>query len=134
MINKRLVSEMAGCILTDLDGTLVRHKGSLHAMLSGKLEVLPGTYRQLAEWEAAGHKIIIVTGRPSSYRDQTVKQLQDACIIYHQLVMDVQRGPRLLINDFKPDSYYPTAQARCVNRDAGISGLAFFEDKGEMDG
>ena len=85
--------------------------------------LLPGAIEKFEEWIRKGYHIILVTGRPESLRSITDKQLQNAGIIYHKLIMSLPRGSRVIINDLKPGSDNPTAE--CVNlvRDKGISNV-----------
>ena len=58
---------------------------------------------KILEWNKKGYTIILTTGRRESNRELTIKQLQEAGIFYDQLIMGVGRGPRVVINDLKPD-------------------------------
>jgi len=43
--------------------------------------------------------IVLVTARPETYREETMKQLVKAGVCFHQLVMGVTNGMRVLIDD-----------------------------------
>lgn len=107
-------------ILTDLDGTLVKHE---QRVINGSMDMtlLPGVADRLNEWKTKGYYIIIITGRPAS-RKQTKAQLAKAGIYYDDLVMGVGRGLRVLINDIKPDGTI-TAKAYNVFRDRGLTNV-----------
>lgn len=109
------------CILVDLDGTLIKYDrkntGRQHL---GNVKLLPGVRQALQNWDQAGHKIVIVTGRRESTRKATEKQLEEAGITFDALVMGIGSGERILINDMKPDSPAPTARAYCVKRNEGL--------------
>lgn len=107
-------------IITDLDGTLIKHHGSLEAQMTQPVELLPGAKEKLFEWERRGCRILILTGRKESMRDLTVKQLAEAGIIYDMLIMGVGGGRRILINDNKPDGEI-AAVAIPVERNKGIA-------------
>lgn len=110
-------------IFCDIDGTLVKHNDSFVTCLpSHKMEVLPGVKEAMREWALKEYKVILVTGRKESLREVTVKQLQEAGIPYDQLIMDVGRGIRVVINDTKPDGV-KTAHAISLQRDSGLHGL-----------
>ena len=89
----------------DLDGTLVKHTNPIDIQDPNlELEVLPGVYERLVEWDTKGYHIVITTGRKESSRDATIKQLQRARINYDQLIMGFGGGDRILINDRKPNN------------------------------
>ena len=45
------------------------------------------------------HHIVLTTARPEYLRIHTMKELDEANIQYHKLIMGIARGTRLLIND-----------------------------------
>jgi len=107
-------------LFLDIDGTLGKHENpSKTSLLSHKMEVLDGTIEKLLEWNKKGYTIILTTGRRESNREVTVKQLQEAGIFYDQLIMGVGRGPRVVINDIKPDGMI-TAYSINVVRNSGL--------------
>ena len=111
-------------IFCDLDGTLVKHSNPIDVQNPDlELEVLPGVYKRLREWDTKGYHIVITTGRKVSAREATVKQLQKAGIIYDQLIMGFGGGDRVLINDRKPNSDRNTAMVINLDRNIGISDL-----------
>ena len=114
------VEALPGCIFADLDGTLVKHKGTLERMLEGPLELLPGVREKLAKWRARGDKIFITTARPSRAWARTFDQLNEAGLPFHQLITDVGRGRRVVLNDLKPGSLCPTAVGITLERDMGL--------------
>ena len=64
--------------------------------------LLPGVKRRLAEWHMRGDRIILMTARPWPYRQTTEWQLRKAGLMYHELLMGLPTGQRILINDCKP--------------------------------
>ena len=107
-------------IFCDIDGTLVKHELPWkNAIPKKQLELLPGTIEKFSEWDAKGYIIILVTGRKESLRANTERQLAEAGIIYDQLVMGIGGGPRVLINDDKPNGSI-TSFAFNLNRNEGI--------------
>lgn len=117
-------------IICDLDGVLFRHHGSLRAQITDEVEILPGVLESLEEWYKRGYKLIILTGRPEGTRAKTEYQLRCAGIAYSQLVMDVGRFPRVLINDSKPDSDMETAIGITITRNEGLLDIQKRIDKG----
>jgi hypothetical protein len=86
------------------------------------MEVLDGTIEKLLEWNKKGYTIILTTGRRESNRDITIKQLQEAGIFYDQLIMGVGRGPRVVVNDIKPDGML-TAYSINLVRNFGLKDI-----------
>lgn len=110
-------------IICDIDGTLVKHELPWkNTSASQKLELLPGTVEKFSEWDSKGYNIILMTGRKESLRVNTEKQLSDIGIFYDKLIMGVGGGPRIIINDNKPDGR-ETAFAYSLERNKGISNL-----------
>ena len=110
-------------IFCDIDGTLVKHAPLTDsAKKTHKLELLPGTIEKLTEWEKNGYRIILTTGRKECTRTATEQQLQEAGIFYDQLIMGVGRGPRIVINDIKPDGML-TAYSINLVRNLGVKDL-----------
>jgi hypothetical protein len=86
------------------------------------MELLEGTIEKLLEWDKKGYNIILTTGRKEGMRTQTERQLQEVGIFYDQLIMGIGGGPRVLINDNKPDGK-EAAFAVNVERNKGINDL-----------
>lgn len=110
-------------LFIDIDGTLLFHHGMPGQQTLMDTIILPGVIKKFAEWESKGYKFILVTGRKESERQLTKKQLADAGIQYDQLIMGINRGDRVIINDMKPNSNEPTAIAINVIRNEGIENI-----------
>ena len=110
-------------IICDIDGTLVKHEiPTTNTSFNKKLKLLPGTIEKLSEWDAKGYNIILITGRRESMRKATEDQLAEAGIIYDPLIMGIGGGPRILINDNKPDGK-EVAFAYNIERNKGINDI-----------
>jgi len=110
-------------IFCDIDGTLVKHAPPhISSSPTYKMELLEGTLKILLDWDRKGYNIILTTGRKESLRNVTEKQLAEAGIFYDQLVMGIGGGPRILINDCKPngDQY---ASSINLERNIGIKNI-----------
>jgi hydroxymethylpyrimidine pyrophosphatase-like HAD family hydrolase len=118
---------MKKTIFLDIDGCLFRHKGNLSTQITGTVELLPGAIEKLNEWEAEGHKIFLTTGRKESTRKITEEQLATSGIFYDQLIMGLNRGERIVINDSKnpPNDEISTAFAIQIPRNEGIGPIKF---------
>jgi uncharacterized HAD superfamily protein len=106
-------------MIVDIDGTLVLQTENY---LEQKDQVIAGTLEKLKEWEKKNYRLILITGRKEGSRRVTMKMLDDLGIHYDQLIMGVGIGPRVLINDVKPE--FPDmvmAEAYNLKRNAGIT-------------
>jgi len=117
------MSEMKKTIFLDIDGCIFKHRGNLSMQMYDQPELLEGVREKLNEWEANGHKIILVTGRKESMRKLTEEQLNRAYIFYDQLVMGINRGERIIINDKKIGDDMTTAKAIEIERNKGLSDI-----------
>ena len=118
-----MIREQHYTIFLDIDGTILPSTQSFEDTFFVS-EVLAGTHDKLLEWHRRGCKIILTTGRPSTYRNETVKQLSDLGVLYDQLIMDCGCGPRVLINDLNP--FFPDhIKALSINlvRNTGIKDI-----------
>ena len=106
-------------ILMDIDGTIFYHKDNLYHMVKDVPVLLDGTIERLLEWRAKEYYIVLTTARPEGCRSATEEQLKNAGVFYDQLVMGLPAGPRVLINDMKPDGTI-TAEGVNLVRNEGI--------------
>jgi hypothetical protein len=117
------MSEMKKTIFIDIDGCLIEHRGNLTAEILCEPTVLPGVLDKLNEWDGNGYKIILTTGRKESMRKVTEEQLSMVGIFYDQLIMGLNRGERIIINDVKPGIDMKVASAYQIPRNEGLSKL-----------
>jgi len=111
---------MKKTIFLDIDGCIFKHKGNLSTQILENPTILPETIKKINEWNEAEHMIILVTGRKECMRKITENQLLSLGIYYDQLIMGVNRGERIIINDSKFDSDIITASAIQLTRNKGI--------------
>ena len=114
---------MKKTIFLDIDGCIFKHKGNLTTQINEPPELLPGVLEKLNKWDADGHKIILITGRKESMRKFTENQLIEHGIYYDQLIMGVNRGERILINDKKPTNDMVVARAIEIKRNKGLTNI-----------
>jgi len=114
--------EFRHTILIDLDGTCFLEQGNLHAIITKEPVVLPGVHLRFAEWREKDYYVVITTARPESIRSLTLKHLTDNGLWCDQLVMGLPIGPRVVINDVKPNGMI-TAKAYCIERDKGLKNV-----------
>ena len=110
-------------IFCDIDGTLIKHHGSLSRQVTSEPKILEGVVEKLDEWDRKCYNILLTTGRKESLRRITENQLVKLGIVYDQLIMGLGGGPRYIINDLKPNSEEPTAQAINLKRNGGIGNV-----------
>jgi len=111
------------CIITDIDGTLLEQYEHFEQRLVEKrqpVKSLPGTLEKFVEWDRKGYSLVLITARRESSRAITEKQLEELGIFYDALVMGVGTGPRVLINDLKPETDVDMAVAINLKRNQGI--------------
>lgn len=107
-------------IFCDIDGLLLHHHGfgagqQWHCSQTS----IKGAMNFLDLLEKKGWYIVLVTARKECAREDTIRHLRDNGLIYDQLIMGVSSGPRILLNDSKPD-YPETAFAMTLVRNASI--------------
>lgn len=117
------MTEMKKTLFIDIDGCLIKHKGNLTREILDEPEILPGVIEKLNEWDGNGYRIILTTGRKESMRKITEEQLQKVGIFYDQLIMGINRGERIIINDKKPDIDMTVCSAIEINRNEGLANI-----------
>jgi hypothetical protein len=108
-------------LFIDIDGILLFHWNDPNRQTKHTATILPGVLEKFAEWNMKGYYIVLVTGRRESERSATIRQLEEAGIVYDLLITGIGRGDRIIINDLKPDSDEPTAFAINIKRNEGLS-------------
>ena len=87
-------------IICDIDGTLTKYMGGGHkALMDNDHEPCPGVVEKMREWEAQGHRIILMTGRRESVRQRTEDELRRIGIPFDTLLMGHADSGRILIHD-----------------------------------
>lgn len=109
-------------IFLDIDGTLFKHHGEANRQSFYPPQLLDGVKDKLSEWEEKGYRIILITSRKESERERTVIQLAKHNIEYDSLIMGLNRGERILIND-KNSKDQRTARAFNIKRNEGLNNI-----------
>jgi|TARA_R100000808_G_C2113849_1_gene127100 FMN phosphatase YigB (HAD superfamily) len=109
-------------IFIDIDGTILKHHQNLNKMTSDEPELIEGTIEKFLWWRKKEYYIVITTARVEGLRQVTQKQLTDVGLFYDQMIMGLPNGPRVLINDKKPEGTV-SAVAYCIERDGGIKDI-----------
>ncbi len=110
-------------IFCDIDGCVFKHHGDIAAILNNPCELLPGVIEAFKQWGHKGYTIVLITGRPASLKSLTEQQIRDAGLYYHHLIMDLPRGPRVVVNDNKPDRKLKTAACINLDRNKGMDNV-----------
>lgn len=110
-------------IFCDIDGTILNHTGDIIENYQNDQICLKDVVEKFKQWEKNNYKIILVTGRKECLRDITKKQLLNSGIIYDELIMNLPNGPRVLINDKKPNLPNNTAYAINIVRNKGFENI-----------
>lgn len=114
---------MTKTIFLDIDGCILTHYGTLQTQVTKLPVVLPNVLETLDEWEKEGHLIILTTGRKEYLREITEKQLMDVGVVYDRLIMGLNRGERIVINDKKPHADITVARAIELKRNEGLGSI-----------
>lgn len=97
-MEKIILSSLPHTWIFDIDGTLLKHNGYMtedgDSLLDGVAEFFASI--------PAEDMIILLTARPSEYREITEKFLIEKNIRYDHIIFDVPVGERILVNDTKP--------------------------------
>jgi hypothetical protein len=109
-------------IFCDIDGTIFWHHDDLYSIVTFVPKLLPGVINKILEWRQKDYYIVLTTARPEGCRSITQKQLDRHGIFYDQLIMGLPVGPRVIINDKKPDGMI-TADSVCVDRNIGLESV-----------
>ena len=115
-------------IICDIDGTIFKYSPNGHYDLVKKRDpqILPGVLEKFTEWEMAGCRIILITGRRESVREITEATLRDFGIPYDVLLMGYADTGRVLINDI---NWKGRVKAHAINliRDEGFENIEWSE-------
>ena len=104
----------------DIDGTIVKYRKFSEldtAVLTPIQDVIDFINKSYDE----GSHIVITTARPQSFEVFTKQELEKLGVKYHQIVMGIGRGTRVVLNDKDPENPdLPRAWGINFTRDAGF--------------
>ena len=110
-------------LFVDIDGTIVKYRKfselseSTLTPIQDVIDFVNGHYD-------AGSVIVITTARPESYRLFTIEELEKVGIKYNQIIMDMGRGTRVILNDIDPKNpELPRAIGINLQRDGGLENI-----------
>ena len=110
-------------IFTDIDGTLV-HQVRFEEIDPFKSIALPYVVETMNTLFKEGNHIVLTTARPEELRVLTIQEMDMLGIPFHQLVMGIGRGERILINNKsqeRPDEV--RARGIQVEKNAGFENI-----------
>mgnify|MGYP000959660847 CR=1 FL=1 len=103
----------------DIDGTIFKYR-EFDTYLTNPAVPIKSTKQFLQQVRDEGHMIILTTARPEYMREHTEYELTKNGIPYHRLIMQIERGPRYLINDMDPKEPGDRAIGINLKRNEGI--------------
>lgn len=107
-------------IFCDIDGTLFEYR-KFASYKTTKPTIILNTVNNINNAYDNGHCILLTTARPEYLRAHTMKELDQEDIKYHHLIMGIERGSRILINDNETETIN-RAFAFNVTRNKGFTG------------
>lgn len=106
-------------IFCDIDGTLFKYR-KFETYKTNEPESIDGTIKMINTAYTQGHHVVLTTARPEYLREHTIMELEMRQVKYNQLVMGIERGTRILINDNETPTI-DRAYAINVMRDNGMN-------------
>lgn len=107
----------------DIDGTLVMYR-KFSELDTATLTPIQDVIDLVNEYYDNGSHIVITSARPQEYEVFTKQELEKLGVRYHQLLLGIGRGTRVVLNDKDPEnSDLPRAVGINFNRDKGLEGL-----------
>jgi hypothetical protein len=109
-------------IFVDFDGVLVINSGK-YGLNNWDSEFIPihDNLKCIKLASEKGAQIVITTARSSNYRERIIEFLKAHDIVPHQVVLELNHSPRLLINDFADSNPYPSASALNIVRNSSLN-------------
>jgi hydroxymethylpyrimidine pyrophosphatase-like HAD family hydrolase len=107
----------------DIDGTLVVYR-KFSELETATLTPVQDVIDTINQYYDEGAIIVITSARPQTYELFTKQELEKIGVKYHQLVMGIGRGTRVVLNDKDPESpETPRALGINLNRNSGWEDL-----------
>jgi len=86
----------------DIDGTIVKYR-KFSELATSTLTPIQDVIDFLNKSYDEGAHIVITTARPPEYELFTKQELEKLGVKYHQIVMGIGRGTRVVLNDKDPE-------------------------------
>jgi hypothetical protein len=102
----------------DIDGVLFKNASKFFNPIWGESDPLYKNIDIIKNLnKSKTNQIILVTSRSESFKEQTIKQLNEVGIKYDKIIFDLQHSKRIIINDFSTTNFYPTCESINIERD-----------------
>jgi hydroxymethylpyrimidine pyrophosphatase-like HAD family hydrolase len=107
----------------DIDGTIVKYR-KFNELATSTLTPIQDVIDFINKSYDEGCHIVITTARPESYELLTKQELETLGVKYHQMIMGIGRGTRVVLNDKDPENpELPRAWGLNFTRDNGFKDL-----------
>lgn len=108
-----------GTLFIDMDGVIAQHSSSHFPPYYGETEAIEENVEILKTLRRSGKfQIVITTARGEEYRNVTVDQLKRFELEYDHLIMGMQHGKRIIINDYSKSNPYKSCDAINLKRNS----------------
>lgn len=108
-----------GTLFIDLDGTLVKNSSAHFPPYIGESDVIAPNVEIVNQLQKSGKfEVIVTTSRPEKYRAITEQQLASIGIRFTALIMGLQHGKRIIINDYSKSNPFKSCDSINLKRDA----------------
>ncbi len=87
----------------DIDGTIVKYR-KFSELSTSTLTPIQDVIDFINKSYDEGCHIVITTARPESFQLMTKQELEKLGVKYHQMIMGIGRGTRVVLNDKDPDA------------------------------
>ncbi len=106
-------------LFIDMDGVITQHSSSHFPPYYGETEAIKENVEILKTLRQSGKfQIIITTARGEEYRNVTTDQLKRFGLDYDHLLMGMQHGKRIIINDYSKSNPYKSCDAINLKRNS----------------
>jgi hypothetical protein len=107
----------------DIDGTIVKYR-KFSELSTAVLTPIQDVIDFLNKSYDEGAHIVITTARPPQYELFTKQELEKLGVKYHQMIMGIGRGTRVVLNDKDPEMpELPRAWGINFTRDKGLQDI-----------
>jgi len=107
----------------DIDGTIVKYR-KFSELSTAVLTPIQDVINFLNKSYDEGAHIVITTARPPQYELFTKQELEKLGVKYHQMIMGIGRGTRVVLNDKDPEMPdLPRAWGINFTRDKGLQDI-----------
>ena len=117
---KEFYTEKPKTIFCDIDGTILKHIHRFSDLVDTEPVVLQDVIKKINEWDSQGNKIVFCTARKESARKMTEDHLNKLGLCWDILLMGMNSGCRILINDKLNPQDADRAKAVNIITDAGF--------------